>query len=178
LSERDDEFEDRSPSLGEFIADSGRDDRSFWLDVHDTISEAMVFVSPDRRLVYGNARARELLSLPLEDAVGRHCTDILDCPQCECRCRLFETGKIDNVEVTLYTPEPRVFRKNGKLLRDTNGNVIGGVETFSDVTEEVHERDELKQRDELLMRERRRSDALLENLSEGVFTLDGELRDQ
>ena len=139
------------------------------------MSEGLVLVSPDRKLVYGNARARALLSVPLESALGRPCTDILDCPQCECRCRLFETGTIDNVEVTLYTPEPRIFRKNGKILRDTEGNIIGGVETFADVTNEVRERDELQRRDELLLSERRCRDALVENLSEGVVTLDAHL---
>jgi transcriptional regulator with PAS, ATPase and Fis domain len=165
-----------SATLAEFVAQSGRGDPGFWLDVHEAMSEGLVLVSPDRKLIYGNARARELLSVPLESALGRPCTDILDCPQCECRCRLFETGVIDNVEVTLYTPEPRVFRKNGKVLRDTEGNIIGGVETFADVTHEVRERDELKRRDEMLLSERRRRDALVENLSEGVITLDADLR--
>jgi len=162
-------------ALAKFVADSGRDDRSFWLDVQNAMSAAVVLVSPDRKLVYANQQAQSLLSLPVESAVGRPCTDILDCPQCECRCRLFETGEIDNVEVTLYVPEPRTFRKNGKILRGEDGEIIGGVETFTDVTHEVRERDELRQRDELLLRERRRSDIILENLSEGVVGLDRRL---
>ncbi len=163
-------------SLESFVAASGQSERDFWLGVQDAMTEALVFVSPDRRLVHANARAREVLALDPEDAIGRSCTEVLDCPQCECRCRLYETGVIDDVEVTIYTPEPRVFRKNGRLVRDSKGRVIGGIEAFRDVTREVRDRDELKERDHQLLQERRCTDTLLESVSEGVVTLDGDLR--
>ncbi|NJK88422.1 MAG: PAS domain-containing protein [Myxococcales bacterium] len=163
-------------SLDGFVKRSGRGDGPFWLDVHDAMSEALVLISADRRLVYGNRKARELLALDPEDAIGKPCTEILDCPQCQCRCRLFETGRIDQVDVTLYTPEPRIFRKNGKLLRDPRGEIIGGIETFSDVTDEIERSQHIERQDKMLSVERQRRGLLLQSVSEGVVTLDASLR--
>ena len=136
----------------------------FWNTVIDTMSEALIIISPDRRIVYGNRKTEDLLPVPGTPIQGQSCLDAFDCPQCRCQCRLFETGRIDNTEVVIHIPEPRVFRKNGRLLKDANGRVLGGIETFADVTEEYRQRSERQRRDAELAHERRRSEALLEDL--------------
>ncbi|MCA9553179.1 MAG: sigma 54-interacting transcriptional regulator [Myxococcales bacterium] len=163
-------------TLETLIDRSGRGEQGFWDTVHDTMSEALIVVTPDRRIVYGNESARKILNITLEEARGRPCLESMECPQCGCACKLFENGGVHDLEVVLYTPERRVFRKNARLLKDADGQVLGGVETFVDVTEEQSERVELERRAELLHTERKRSDALLKEVSEGVFALDPELR--
>ncbi len=132
---------------------SGLSEAGFWRHVHDTMGEAMIIVSPDRRVLYANHRAQDLLTLPLDQAAGQPCLEAMECPQCECMCRLFETGQVNNVEVTLFTPERRIFRKNGRLLKDADGEIIGGVETFTDITQEYEARAARQRRNELLFTE-------------------------
>lgn len=150
--------------LHDVIVSSGRDELGFWTDVINSMSEALIIVSPDRRILYGNQKAQGILQAPLETVKGKSCVEAIDCPNCRCMCRLFETGRIDNVEATIHTPAPRTFRKNGRLLRDRDGRVIGGLETFADITPEVRERTERARRESQLERERRRSQALLQDL--------------
>ena len=150
--------------LNEVIAASGRDELGFWNDVIDSMSEALIIVSPDRRVLFGNEKAQSLLQAPLDLVQGQSCLEAIDCPNCRCQCRLFEQGRIDNVEVTINTPTPRVFRKNGRLLSNQAGQVIGGIETFADITTEVRERLERERRASQLARERKRSQALLQDL--------------
>jgi PAS domain S-box-containing protein len=166
-------------TLESLIDASGHGPLGFWDTVHDTMSEALIVVSPERRIVYGNASAQRLLNIPLEEARGRPCLEAMECPQCGCACKLFENGGVSDLEVVLYTPEPRVFRKNARLLRGQDGEVLGGVETFVDITDAHHERAELERRAALLHTERKRSEALLREVSEGVFTLDpgGRIKD-
>ena len=150
--------------LGDIIAASGRDELGFWNDVIDTMSEALVIVSPDRQILYGNQKSQAILQGPLHLSQGKPCLEAIDCPQCKCMCRLFEQGRVDNVEVTINTPEPRIYRKNGRLLRNHRGDVIAGIETFADITPEVRERTERERSQSALRRERERADALLEDL--------------
>ncbi len=150
--------------LHDVIISSGRDELGFWTDVINSMSEALIIVSPERRILYGNQKAQGILRMPLEAAKGKSCVEAIDCPNCRCMCRLFDTGRIDNVEATVHTPAPRTFRKNGRLLRDRDGRVIGGLETFADITPEVRERTERARRESQLERERKRSLALLQDL--------------
>jgi transcriptional regulator with PAS, ATPase and Fis domain len=161
------------PELTALIDAAGGDEADFWHSVHDTMAEALVIISPERRIVYANARARGLLTGPLESVQGRPCVEAIDCPQCRCLCRLYETGAIDGVEVTVHTPEPRVFRKHGRLLRDAEGRVLGGVETFTDVTAE---REARARGAAPVDAAGGRSGALLRGRSDGVLSLDRALR--
>lgn len=158
--------------LDALVAASGQDRLGFWRDIYDTVSEALIIVSPERRVLFANRPAQALLSMPMHEAQGQACLEAMQCPQCQCMCRLFETGQMNNVEVTLFTPERRIFRKSGRLLRGTDGQILGGVETFVDITLEYEAR---------AARERR-ADGLFEHRAEagmeGVFSVDATLRIQ
>ena len=159
---------DPQNELNELITDSGRDELGFWNDVIDTMSEALIIVSPDRRILFGNEKALTILQAPLEEVRGRSCLEAIDCPNCKCACRLFEQGQVNNVEVTINTPAPRTYRKSGRLLRDRSGRIIGGIETFADISSEIRERAERARRESQLARERKRSLALLHDLQRVV----------
>jgi PAS domain S-box-containing protein len=166
-------------ALAELLADNPRDDLSFWKTVVDTMDEALIVVDPDRNIVYSNRKAEALTGQSLSQCRGEPCVDAISCPQCACVCRLFEEGSLEGVAVTVYDPRdgtPRVFLKHGQVLRDATGRVIGGVETFSDVTGEVRERRDKERRIELLFHEKKRTEALIDSLSEGVASLDATLR--
>lgn len=74
-----------------------------------------------------------------EEAVGQHCDFFSEFP-CSDQCGLFAPEVAKPViarECTLRTKqgEERTISKNVDYLRDVNGGIIGGIETFEDITE-------------------------------------------
>ena len=166
-------------ALSELLTKPDATNSGFWQTVVDTMSEALIVVGTDRRILYFNKEAEDLTGLSLDQARGKLCVDAISCPQCQCACLLFEQGKVDGREVTVYTPQDgkkRTLLKNGRLLKNDQGEVIGGVETFKDITAEASERSEKQQRIEALFMEKKRYEALIGSLSQGVFSIDENYR--
>jgi PAS domain S-box-containing protein len=166
-------------ALDELARQAGANPRAFWHTVVDTMNEALLVVDPQRRIVYSNQKAQELIGLSQEQACGQLCVDAISCPQCECTCRLFEQGQINACEVKIYHPatgEQRIFLKNGRLLKDGSGQVIGGVETFQDITAEAQQREQNVERIEQLFHQKKRYESLIGSLSEGVVSIDAGYR--
>jgi two-component system response regulator HydG len=152
--------------------------KAFWEQVVNTIMEAVVLINPDRKIVYMNRAAEELVGATLEEVQGVECIKAINCPQCHCVCRLFDEGEFRNIQVSLFNladQRRRVVLKNGRVLLDKQGQFLVGVETLKDITAEVREREEKEHRMELLFQERSRTQALVDNLDEGVFTMGADL---
>jgi PAS domain S-box-containing protein len=164
-----------APPVEQIVGLSRADQQRFWQSVVDTIQEGLLLVSPDQRILYMNRRAEELAGVRLDAVVGTRCTDGICCPQCECRCRLFDEGAVDGIRVTIFdarTGAARTLRKNARLLRDDEGHVVCGVETFQDISAELVERADARHHFELLCAERDEKEALLSALPDGVCTID------
>ena len=165
--------------IAALVAAQGMERFGFWQHVVDTMNEGLLLVDRDRRIVYLNKKGEELVGAKLEQVRGQVCVDAINCPQCQCCCRLFEEGGAERIEVSVFgrnDQRSRVLLKNGRLLRDNDGNVLGGVETFTDITKEVRQRRENEQYTALLFQQKTRIDALLGAMDEGVFSVDGSFR--
>jgi len=152
--------------------------KAFWEQVVNTIMEAVVLISPERKIVYMNRAAEELVGATLEEVQGQECIKAINCPQCHCVCRLFDLGEFRNIQVSLFNladQKRRVVLKNGRVLLDKEGKFLVGVETLKDITNEVQEREEKERRMELLFQEKSRTRTLVDNLHEGVFTVGPDL---
>ena len=152
--------------------------KAFWEQVVNTIMEAVVLISPERKIVYMNRAAEELVGATLEEVQGQECIQAINCPQCHCVCRLFDQGEFRNIQVSLFNladQKRRVVLKNGRVLLDKQGQFLVGVETLKDITNEVQEREEKERRMELLFQEKSRTRTLVDNLHEGVFTVGPDL---
>ena len=161
------------------LPDVVKDAAAFWEQVVNTIMEAVILISPDRKIVYMNRAAEEMIGATLEDVRGQECIKAVNCPHCHCVCRLFEDGEFRNLEVSIFNREDqrrRIVLKNGRVLLDKDGNFLVGVETLKDITGEVKERGENERRMELLFQEKSRTRTLMDNLHEGVFTIGPDLR--
>ena len=155
----------------------GDGEPGFWRQVVDSMSDALVIVSPEKELLFMNTAARELCGVEQVDIEGRSCMDVIECPNCACDCRLFREGEVNDLTVTVFDSdgERRQMLKNATVLRDARGRVIGGIETMKDITIEVAERREKERRVEGLFQEKKRTEALLRNLPVGVMTLDASM---
>ena len=115
----------------------------------ESISDGVFTVDAQWRITSFNRAAEEITGVDREEAIGRPCCEVFRASMCETDCAL---GK------TLSTGEPIVNRSayiidadgqripisvSTALLRDDNGEIIGGAETFRDLSLEETLRREL-----------------------------------
>jgi PAS domain S-box-containing protein len=106
----------------------------------DSINEGVFTVDENMVITYFNKAAEKITGLPREQAIGQYCFEVLRSNICEKSCALkcsLETGK-DVVDKRV-----NILREDGKEffvsistspLKDENGEFIGGVESFRDLT--------------------------------------------
>ena len=106
----------------------------------DSISEGVFTVDLDWQITSFNRAAEEIIGIQREKTIGQHCNDILRADVCETDCALrktMATGKpIMNKAVHIIdgNGERRAIAISTALLKDEEGNIIGGVETFRDMS--------------------------------------------
>ncbi|MBW1790706.1 MAG: PAS domain-containing protein, partial [Deltaproteobacteria bacterium] len=106
----------------------------------DSVSEGVFTVDLDWRITSFNRAAEEITGIGRQEAVGKHCRDVLRADVCETGCTLAETmqtGKpIMNKAVHIIDAEgkKRAIAISTALLKNAKGKVIGGVETFRDTS--------------------------------------------
>jgi PAS domain S-box-containing protein len=106
----------------------------------DSIADGVFTVDNNWRITTYNRAAEEITGIPREKAIGLVCKDVLRADVCENNCalrRTMDTGEpVINKPVCIISAQGR--RKSitisTALLKDKEGRVIGGVETFRDMT--------------------------------------------
>ena len=116
----------------------------------DSINEGVFTVGPDWRITSFNKAAEKITGVSRGDSIGRYCSEVFHANICESNCALrqtFETGK-SNVNVTAYIVNNKGFRIpiriSTAILKNDKGEVIGGVETFQDLSQVERLQKELK----------------------------------
>ena len=118
----------------------------------DSISEGVFTVDLDWRITSFNRAAEEITGIQRKKAIGQHCRDVIRADVCETDCTLqqtMQTGKpIMNKAVHIIDAqgERRAITISTALLKDEAGKVIGGVETFRDMSMIEQLRKEIKGR--------------------------------
>lgn len=106
----------------------------------NSISEGVFTVDLDWRITSFNRAAEIITGIPYQKAIGKHCKEILRADVCENSCTLRQTMKTGN---SIMNKVVHIIDANGKkkavaistaLLKDSRGSVIGGVETFRDIS--------------------------------------------
>jgi PAS domain S-box-containing protein len=106
----------------------------------DSIADGVFTVDKEWRIISFNRAAEQITGVPREEAIGRNCCEVFRASICETHCVLKQTMKTGKpvVNKTIY-----VVNRRGKqlpisvstaLLRDRGGEIIGGVETFRDLS--------------------------------------------
>jgi len=106
----------------------------------DSIADGVFTVDKDWRITSFNRAAEQITGIPRKEAIGRLCREVLKADVCEAGCALRETmdtGRpIINKPVDIIDAHGR--RKpitiSTALLQDENGQIMGGVETFRDMS--------------------------------------------
>jgi PAS domain S-box-containing protein len=107
----------------------------------DSIADGVFTVDLDWRITSFNAAAERITGIPREEAIGRICAEVFKATICESACALrktLETGEpIVNKEIAIVRAdgEQLPVSISTALIRDEGGSVVGGVETFRDLSE-------------------------------------------
>jgi len=115
----------------------------------DSIADGVFTVDADWKITSFNRAAEKITGIKKEEAVGRYCWEVFKASICEKGCSLKRT-----VETKRPIINQHIFIVNSKgdrvpisistaILKDKSGNVIGGVETFRDLSVEEQLRKEL-----------------------------------
>jgi len=118
----------------------------------ESISDGVFTVDPEWRITSFNRAAEEITGISRRDAIGRLCSEVFRSNMCETDCALRKTLKNgkpiigrsgyiideegDRIPISLSTA----------VLRDNSGKVVGGAETFRDLSEVETLRHELEGR--------------------------------
>jgi PAS domain S-box-containing protein len=131
-----------------------------WHRIINTMNEGLMLVGPDGAILMVNRSFEQLTGYSPEEVVGRSCK-LIGCDACEsiltCNeigwCKLFHPDQEDlrRCRCTIIRKDGSLLPalKNASVLRDELGNVLGAVETITDLSEI----DRLDQKVEVLARQ-------------------------
>ncbi len=106
----------------------------------DSISDGVFTVDEQWRVLSFNRAAEEITGIAREDAIGRRCADVFRASMCETECALRHTmatgaALVNRAAFIVNAAGKRVpISASTALLRDRDGTVIGGAETFRDLS--------------------------------------------
>ncbi len=106
----------------------------------DSITEGVFTVDRQWRITSFNRAAERITGMPRAEAIGKKCHDVFHASICETDCALrhtLERGEpvVDKLIDIVDAHGQRIpVRISTAVLRDEEGNVVGGVETFRDVS--------------------------------------------
>lgn len=113
---------------------------------------AIFSVDKNRLIVDWNAQAEKITGYSAAEAIGKECVMFAEAP-CNDKCSLFS----DDIEKPLLSQYCTIrkkdgslcsIKKNADLLKDEGGNIIGGVESFEDVSQSQKIQEALKESEE------------------------------
>jgi two-component system response regulator HydG len=115
----------------------------YWKTVVNTIQDGIIIVDKQGTIVSVNRALENITGFSKRELVGEKCT-LLDCNICkralqkqgEHWCSLFESGRLATRKCICRRKDGSEFYalKNASLLHDDHGDVIGAVETLTDIT--------------------------------------------
>jgi PAS domain S-box-containing protein len=120
----------------------------FFKVILSSIADGVFTVNSDRIITSFNPAAEKITGIPASKAVGKRCQDVFHSDICE-RCPLKKTLKtgieaIDQpVNIINHLGEKVPISISTAVLKDDNGEILGAVETFRDLSAIEHLRKEL-----------------------------------
>ncbi len=125
----------------------------YWNTIFETLSDGLMIVDPEGRIIAINPAGEKLTGYSKGELVGNSCR-ILNCTGCKIHgdtsevgwCGLYSEGLIRAKECQISHKDRHTvhIQKNASVLKDENGSVIGAVETLTDISEVVRQKNEIQ----------------------------------
>ena len=124
----------------------------YWKTIVDTLQDGLMVIDPDGNILAMNPAAERLTGYSADELVGKNCRT-LNCTGCELYgrgsgeewCSLYVKGIVKAKKCLISQKDRRALHvvKNASVLRDDQGNMIGAVETLTDISEIVRQQQEI-----------------------------------
>ena len=122
----------------------------YWKEIINTMNDGLMVVSPDGTILMVNQAFEKIMGYSKEELIGRSCAT-LNCDTCATArsegkgkwCNLFEQGEATRRPCLLMRKDGSYVHtlKNAAILWDEDGQILGAVETLTDISE-IDKRDE------------------------------------
>jgi PAS domain S-box-containing protein len=129
-----------------------REPDKFFNVILNSIADGVFTTDHEGKITFINKAAEEITGFSSKEAIGNYCFDIFRADICQTRCALKETLKtkkeITNLPVTILNKEGRKIpiSISTAVLKNERGQIIGGVETFRDLSTIEELKKELSQK--------------------------------
>ena len=149
-----------------------------------TIPTGLFLTDVDKTIIYWNAEASRITGYSANEAVGNHCSFLQGDP-CQQRCDLYSTSTpkpIFGLSCSFQHKDGHTIAltKNMDLLRDNDGQIIGGIEAFVDISRlkelETGLRGAVKERTQELEEEKEALWAVLDGMIDPAYICDDNYR--
>jgi PAS domain S-box-containing protein len=117
-----------------------REPDQFFHVILNSIADGVFTTDNDGKITFMNKAAEEITGFSSKEALGRYCFDVFRADICQSRCALKETLKTKKEIISLPAT---ILKKGGQkvpisistaVLKNERGQIIGGVETFRDLS--------------------------------------------
>jgi PAS domain S-box-containing protein len=125
----------------------------YWKTIVDTLQDGLMVMDPAGNILAMNPAAEKLTGYSADELVGRNCRT-LNCTGCELYgrgageqwCQLYVNGTVKAKKCLISKKDRRALHvvKNAAVLKDSDGQMIGAVETFTDISEIVRQQQEIE----------------------------------
>ena len=118
----------------------GTEADKFFNVILNSIADGVFTTDSEGRITFFNKAAEQITGFTGKEAIGHYCFDIFRADICQSRCALKETIKtkteIINLPVTILNKEGKKvpISISTAVLRNEKKEIIGGVETFRDLS--------------------------------------------
>ena len=129
----------------------GEPDQFFHV-ILNSVADGVFTTDNDGKITFINKAAEGITGFSSKEAIGHHCFDIFRADICQSRCALKETLKTKKEIINLPAT---ILKKGGQkvpisistaVLKNERGRIIGGVETFRDLSAIEELKKELSQK--------------------------------
>ena len=124
----------------------------YWKTIVDTMQDGLMVLDPVGNILAVNPAAERLTGYSAKELIGNNCRT-LNCTGCDIYargegkqwCSLFVSGKVRAKKCLISDKDRRAVHvvKNASVLKDSEGRLLGAVETFTDISEIVRQKLEI-----------------------------------
>ena len=135
------------------MADRTLEISRYWKPIMDTVKDGLIVIDKMGRIIAANPAAEKLTGYSEAELKNKDCR-VLNCTGCkiyaqgpgEKWCKLFSRGQVRDKKCLMTHKDRRTVHvlKSGTVLRDNDNQIVGVVETLTDISQLIRQQQEIE----------------------------------